>query len=67
MLELAFLANLLAQSRELVGHAPVEVDHVVECLGELALDSGPVERESHGAVALLEGDEGCQQEARIGL
>jgi hypothetical protein len=63
LLELAFLADLLAQPRQLAAQALVEVDHVVEGLGEAPLEAGPFGREAHGAVALLERVERGEQQA----
>jgi hypothetical protein len=50
-LELAFLADPLAQPRELLGDALVHVHEVVEGLRELALIPDHFDRQAHGAVA----------------
>ena len=51
LLELAFLADHLTQPGQLVGHGRVLFHQVVEDLGHLAVNAGPVERHSHAGVA----------------
>src|SRR6185312_2603748 len=67
LLQLAFLAHLLAKARQLLGHALVQLHHLVEGLGDLALEAGPFHRQAHAAVALAKGREGRKQNARLVL
>jgi len=53
--DLALPADHLAQPLELLGHAVVELDHVVERLGDLAVDPGQRARQAHREVAAPEG------------
>ena len=57
LLELAFLADHAAEARQLLLLARVELDHVVEGVGDLAPQTRPVEGQADRGVAFLD----CQQ------
>ena len=61
LLELAFLAHHPAQARQLLLFAGIELDHVVEGVGDLAPDAGPVERQAGRGVALFYSQQGFQK------
>ena len=64
--QLAFLADDAAESRQLAGHALIELDDVVERVGHLAGHAGPVERQTGPAAALLQGQKAVQQSVKFG-
>jgi hypothetical protein len=55
------LADRLPQARKLLRHRFVQIDDVVESLGHLAWQTGPVDRHSYRAVALLQCGQRRQQ------
>ena len=61
LLELAFLAHHAAEPRQLGLRAGVQFHHVVEGVGDLAVDAGPVERQAHRGVALLDRLQSAEQ------
>ena len=63
--DLAFLADLVGDARDLGRLGLLELDHVVEGLRDLAVDAGEVERHAHREVAALEGAQRLQQLAAI--
>ena len=58
---LALATHHLADMRELRGHALVGRDDFVECVGNLALQPGPVARQAHREIADPHGLQGMQQ------
>ena len=50
--DLAFLTDDAAEPLELLGHALVQLDHVVERVGDLAVHAFQVDRQADGEVAL---------------
>ena len=67
LVDLAFLADGLAQPRELGRQPLVRLDRLVEGVGDLAGDARPFLRQPSGEVAFLEGVEGGEQLARVQL
>jgi hypothetical protein len=65
LLQLAFLADFLAQARQLVGHATVQLHDFVERLGDLARHPGPFDGQAYGAIALLEAAERREERAHF--
>ena len=63
--QLAFLADLAAQRRELVGQPQVQVLDVAVDVGHLAGGAVPVVGKLEGGVALLEGGEGRQKDGHL--
>ena len=59
--ELALAPDHAADAVELLGHALVGVDDVVEDVGDLAGDSGQIGRQAHRPVALAERQQGAEQ------
>src|SRR5690606_5915009 len=59
--DLAFLTDDAGDAAELAGHAFVELDDLVEGVGDLAVHAVEVDGEAGGEVALLEGEKGGQQ------
>ena len=53
--ELALLADDAAEAGQLLGHPLVQLDDLVEGVGHLAGDAGPVERQADDRSALLQG------------
>ena len=62
----ALLADDPAQPGQFAGHALVQLDDLVERVGHLAGDAGPVERQAHAWFALFQGGQGDQQLAHFG-
>src|SRR5258708_35788987 len=54
LVELAFLADELRDARDLCNFRLLELDDVVERLGDLAVDAGQIERHARGKIAALE-------------
>jgi hypothetical protein len=65
VVDLALAADGLAQPLELAGHPVVELDHVVERLGDLAVDAAMAARQADGEVASPEGAQGGEQLASV--
>ena len=64
--DLAFLADDLADASHLAGHVLVQRDDLVEAIGDLAFQAGPVGRKSYGEVAVAHRLEPLQQHAQVG-
>jgi len=62
--DLAF-PDLVGDARDLRRLRLLELDHVVEGLGDLAVDAGQVERHAHGEVAALEGAQRLEELAAV--
>ena len=58
---LALAADDLADALELLRHALVGGDDLVEGVGDLARDAGPVARQPHAKIPYLHGLQGLQQ------
>ena len=59
--DLAFLADHLRDAVELAGEPLVQLDDVVEGLGDLAVDAGQVERQADGEIPFSEGPQGLEE------
>ncbi len=58
-----FAADHFAQASELPGHGVVELDHIVEGRGDLAVDPGQVHGHAHRKVAALQQAQGLEDVA----
>src|SRR5207244_3869301 len=65
--DLAFLTDDSAEPLELVGHAAVELDDLVELVGDLAVEAFEVDGEAGGEVALAEGGQGGEELGAVEL
>ena len=65
LVDLALLADDLADARELLRRALLELDDVVERVGDLAGDAGVLDRQADGEVALLDGQQRREQQLVI--
>ena len=65
LFHLPLLADYDGKVRELIGHALIEVDDVVQRFRDLARQTGPVCRQSHCAVATFEGDQRTQNVRKV--
>src|SRR5690606_34331745 len=63
----AAFADRLGELREVLGEALAGVDHVVERVGDLAVDAGQAFREADCEIAALHGFERGEQRARVEL
>src|SRR3569623_1242492 len=63
LLELPFLADHLAQTREFVRHIRILLDHFVEGIGHFAGDAGPVHRQPDISLAFTQGIQRPEQRA----
>ena len=61
LFELAFLADDAREARQLLLLARVELDHVVEGVGDLAAKAWPIERQPDGSIALLDRQQRIEQ------
>ena len=59
--DLAFFADHAAHAFKLGGHALVELDHVVERIGNFAFEAGPGQREPRRKVAFFQINQGIQK------
>ncbi len=65
LVDLAFLADRAADPGEFARHAFVQLENIVERVGDLARDPGLVNRQANRKIAVLEGDQRLQQRARV--
>src|SRR6185295_4281777 len=65
LLDLAFLADLIPDARELVRYLLVHLQHVVECERDFAIDADDVHRQAHAEIALPEGAQCTQQRPAV--
>ena len=59
--ELAFLADDAAEAGQLLGHPLVQLDDLVERVGDLAGDAGPLGRQADAGAPLPEGGQPAEQ------
>ena len=67
MVDLALLADHVAEPLELPGDPVVQLDDVVEGLGDLAIDAGQVARQADREVPLPKRAKTLQEELRLQL
>ena len=65
LVDLALLADDPADPLQLVGHPLVELDHLVEGVGDLAGDARPVERQANREIAFAKRRE--RRQKRLGI